>query len=141
VFLKRAGYLYALGYVRSDLQAKTADCPGNLLLFVLFCVWCVASTCVLLCCCYRHVMLCHSGNTTCCCCHSSFALLLLCCCCCCPRLQIASPLLFGVPVANVAKAMILDAEAFRARKANGGAAATFADYALRKSAASCQPPQ
>jgi hypothetical protein len=37
--------------------------------------------------------------------------------------------------------MILDAEAFRAGKANGGSTATFADYALRKAASSGQPPQ
>jgi len=56
-------------------------------------------------------------------------------------LQVASPLLFGIPVANVAKAMLADAEAFRRGEAHGGSTATFSDAALRKSAASGQPPE
>lgn len=56
-------------------------------------------------------------------------------------LQVASPLLFGIPVADVAKAMILDAQAFKRGQAHGGPAATFADFALRKAASSGQAPQ
>lgn len=58
-----------------------------------------------------------------------------------PCLQIAAPVLSGIPVGDVAKAMILDAEAFRNKAASGGSSVTFSDAACRKSAASGQPPQ
>jgi hypothetical protein len=55
-------------------------------------------------------------------------------------MQMASSLLSGIPVADVAKAMILDAEAFRRGQATGSSTAVFADAALRKAAASGQAP-
>jgi hypothetical protein len=55
--------------------------------------------------------------------------------------QVASPLLFGIPVSDVAKSMILDAEAFRRGQASGSGTATFADSALRRSASSGEPPK
>jgi hypothetical protein len=59
-------------------------------------------------------------------------------------LQIALPLLSAIPVADVARAMILDAEAFRlggAAAGGAGGVATFGDAAMRRAAAAGEPPQ
>lgn len=58
-----------------------------------------------------------------------------------PPPQVALPLLSAIPVAEVARAMILDAEAFRRGGASGGGAVMFVDAALRRAAASGEPPQ